>query len=326
MFYSRKYLKSTIDKYFSISKKKYLLELWVQFIEEVEEFYWEKYANVKNSKSTQDFKKDSLSSKFTDSFAIVFQEQVKKKIDDLIKNDLPLPYTGKENKTSITGSSLLNNFLKVNGFSNEVKDSTINLFCLYLGYDDFEDFKIKNREKLYPKVIKFYLDYPKLNSFIIVSIVCMALISVYLKTGTPSDETIKDFIVVANRAEYDSYKKLPIVDSINVDRYWTKKGISRKRIMEILLKHPKLGRILVDTLQSSGAKIVNFKVIFKSRYYIRIETEEHWRLQWYNTKTKVFDKIYDRVDAQVYELLREDNLWKINDNWHLKKPDEIIIN
>ena len=317
-------MKNQISTLFPDKKKKYLNALWQQFIKSVEVYYWEEYASAKTSLATNNFKEDVISSKFASNFSLAFQKKVEQHIKYLSDRNLPIPPTGYKSKTGIDGTSLANNFFKINRFSDDVRDSTVTLFCLYLGYDSFDDFKEKNEFALLPPHKKFHLKYPKTLYGIVALIVFFIAGLIFLRTNLPSDEELKLLIKNANIMEYDGYKELSSFDSSKLDNYWTK-GIARQRIMNILINHPKKGKVLVDTLNSSGATIVGFDVTLKTRYYIRLQTEEHWHLQWYNTKTRVLDKEYDRVDTQKYELLYQDNRWKIYDNWHIKKPEEIII-
>ncbi|MCU0340181.1 MAG: hypothetical protein MUE30_09855 [Spirosomaceae bacterium] len=324
MFYSTFSMKYNIKSFFHISKKKLLKELWKQFITQTEEYYWEEYASGKNTAATQNFKEDLVTTKFSNAFAIYFQKTVLKQIDNLSKLNMPVPNTGNEKKTSISSISLLNNYFKPNKFSDDAKESTINLFCLFLGYHSFDDFQEKNYINLLPIGVQFYLKYPKIVYLSVCVFVILTGLIIFLKTNLPEDDDIKELITLANQTEFESYKKLDQFDTTHLDLYWAK-GIARHRIMNILKKHPQMGRVLVDTLKASGAKIINFKIILKTRYYIRLETEEHWHLQWYNVNTKVFEKEYDRVDTQIYELINSNKRWKIWDNWHIKKPESITI-
>lgn len=317
-------LKSLNNFTIKVSKRKFLDELRKQFILEIKEFYHNTYVKITDeAEYVSNFEDDMVKLRFANKLAEYFEEKVEEKVKKLRFSNLEIPQIGiKNTQYGISGTSLLNNYLKPNKLSDAVKDSTLLRICLFLGYNDFNDFQNKNTLALQPFLVKQCIFYP----YRIVLFLLFILVLCYLKTGAPSDQQIKSTIITANKIEFDSYKKLKLTDSLTtlIDRYWAK-HIARERILNIIKKHPIRGRILIDTLNSSQAKILNIDVVFKSRYYTRVETEESWKLIWFNTKLKIVDASYDRIDNQVYELVIVDGKLKIFDNWHIKKPLDIKV-
>ncbi|GAB2584972.1 hypothetical protein [Spirosoma areae] len=312
----------------SHAKETSIQELWQQSKRKIKEAYWKKIYVPREQSGEKgygiNFEKDLVTTTFIDAFAVAFEEEIKNNVERLEAEGKPLP---KVRQWSIDVTSLSKHFNPASPLRN-VKDGTLHLYCLYLGYDSWEDFQVKNHYQLWLQSLPAHRRWWITNKALVIGslVLCLSAIGgyIYLQSQKPTDAELFELIQKANQAEYGAYKTLPVIDSSSIDQCFFP-GIAKRRITKILKKHAQIGRILIDTLNASGARIVDFQVIKSNRNRATVRTEEYWHLKWYNVNQKTFEKEYERVDEQEYELVKQDNHWKIIDNPHIKKPINVPI-
>lgn len=134
-------------------------------------------------------------------------------------------------------------------------------------------------------------------------------------------ETFNTIIRSANNTELDIYRKLPKIDTLKLDDYFIKKGMAKGLITSTVKRMYKNNLSLV--IEPSSYRILNIECKSKTDTSVMVETREYWYLRWVNRFTKTDTLLYDVENVQLYQLLREDNKWKIDMNKYSGKTKRL---
>ncbi|MBO0949207.1 hypothetical protein [Fibrella forsythiae] len=153
-------------------------------------------------------------------------------------------------------------------------------------------------------------------------LICLTILigSIY-NLVTPKDKEIIQFIELSVNSEYRAYKLLPQLDTAWLDKYYTKDGEGRKKIIERLLYHYNRNEIINNYKNPSGFEFIKGSIIHLNDKRILVETNEYWSNRWYNTKRKKYTYEYTDLakETQIYILKRENGKWLIDKNNFLGK-------
>ncbi len=133
---------------------------------------------------------------------------------------------------------------------------------------------------------------------------------------------VADSVVVLNtvreaiRAEMQAYRRLPAVDSILVDTYFTPSGSARQRIIHLLLRHQKKQWSLTDTRNPSTAELLSAKLLTISDTIATVETSEYWYLRWFDNRNQKQGYIYSEKNSQYYQLIKGKTGWRVALNYY----------
>jgi hypothetical protein len=129
-------------------------------------------------------------------------------------------------------------------------------------------------------------------------------------------------------AEFNSYKRLPEIDSNYLKKYFYRNGSAYTKILYLLNTHRIKNRIINNINNPSSFKLFDFNVIQinEDEETATITTTEHWYLRWVNSKTDSTSYIYNQLNRQYYFLRKDDEKWKIEDNFYLSNTVNKEIN
>ena len=128
-------------------------------------------------------------------------------------------------------------------------------------------------------------------------------------------ESILSAVRKAVKVEFSAYKSLPKINLKDVDKYFTKEGSARNRIVHLLKRHKKRKWIISNPLNPSTSQILDIKLkkIQEERAYV--STEEYWYLRWYNLNTSKYCFIYNKKNRQTYILVKDTvGNWRVDVN------------
>lgn len=134
-------------------------------------------------------------------------------------------------------------------------------------------------------------------------------------------ETFNTLIRNANDTELQIYRKLPKIDTLKLDDYFIKRGMAKGLITSTVKRMFKYNLSLV--IAPSSYRILNIECKSKTDTSVMVETREYWYLRWANRFTNIDTLLYDVENVQLYQLLREDNKWKIDMNKYSGKAKKL---
>ncbi len=132
-------------------------------------------------------------------------------------------------------------------------------------------------------------------------------------------ETLFDEILGAVRGgakeEFNAYMKLPTIDLIGIDQYFTKDGSARRRVVNVLKRCGERGWIISNKGNPSTYELLEAKVVRFSGDSAHVTTTEYWYLRWFCPKEERYTYIYNVKNKQDYVLFRvSDGVWRIEVN------------
>jgi len=139
-----------------------------------------------------------------------------------------------------------------------------------------------------------------------------------------SETEIEEFNALirnANDAELGIYRQLPKIDTSKLDDYFIKNGMAKGLITSTVKRMYKNNLSLV--IAPSSYRILNVECKSKTDTSVMVETHEYWYLRWANRFTNADTLLYDVENVQLYQLLRENNKWKIDLNKYAGKTKKL---
>ncbi len=200
------------------------------------------------------------------------------------------------------------------------------VFAKYLGYDDYEDFKVKN------PVVNSSFDASKkvrdIKQEVIIIGVLLAFFIVFASykfiINSRERASIIELIHKANEAQFEAYKQLPRIDSMVLSNYYLKPGNAYKSILAVLYQNQAKGRQICEPKYNpSYFKILDTQILKIKDKQAIVQTEEHWFLKWYDIHQKQFVVSYDVKNQQLYELKKVNDSWFIEHNFFEGKATKI---
>lgn len=196
--------------------------------------------------------------------------------------------------------------------------ASLHAFSKYLGYTSFEDYSSKNTENPSSK---------SNQNLILISILTLLsgvmIHSLYVKPQNEKKEIVK-VIIHANEVQFNIFKSMKLSDSTKLEDLYTKNSTARKSIMTLLKESQKnKRRINFPEDNPSFSKVHDVRVINVASNVAVVETTEHWFLKWYDTELGKYTVSYNQKNKQIYELEKENNNWKIKNNYYEGKASKI---
>jgi hypothetical protein len=217
------------------------------------------------------------------------------------------------------------NLLKA-GFTLNAQQNTLNVISIYLGYESFEDFCANRKEiKIEPQKTTKKNVWPLILTFLAVLGMSLALAFYFFQKRNVEEDQLRKTIEAANAYQFETYKKLPAIDTSQLLKFYTKYGSAKKIIIQILTKHKQKNRVI--SFPADNPSYFTVQQIFKPKYEkdkIIVETKEHWYLRWYDTQLKKYILKYDVGNKQTYIFKKEGNTWKIDSNDYIGEVKPIV--
>lgn len=196
--------------------------------------------------------------------------------------------------------------------------SSLNAFSKYLGYSSYEAFALSFDSKTKRQ------DYLK---YTVIAFLSLGLIAYFFKFWYVPNKEKKDIITViseANLRQFTAFRDLNLKDTIRIDSFYTKTGSARKSIVTLLKQSAKCNRrIDIPIDNPSFYKIHSLRVVELSEKEAIVKTKEHWFLKWYDMKEEKYTVSYDHENEQLYELEKENETWKIKNDFFEGKATKI---
>ncbi len=188
---------------------------------------------------------------------------------------------------------------------------TLNIVAKYLDYEHFDAFSAFQIKQLadgkQPRNTKNNIKIAKIGASIL--LISALGYSLLIKPYTEKQKILK-VITEANQAQFMSFGQLPIIDTLKIEKYYSKKGNAWPAILTSLItRNADSLTISQPKINPSYYKLFEARVISINAEKAIVETDEYWFLKWYKTDSKTFVSSYDVKNTQLYELE------KINDNW-----------
>lgn len=256
--------------------------LYNKVLDKVERFYFNQLDQ--NPDFSGNFEEDRIK----DSFGRILKEYFEK--ETKIKNPL--------NHRTIL--NIINSGLAVN-----VRPSTLDVLSKFVGYEDYAGFiKDANKESSWKKSWFYYA----------IPIILLAALLFY-KNNKSQKKDLFELIELANEAQFKSFQALPEIDLKDLKKYYTIDGSAYPVIENILKRSTQLNRVInLPADNPSYYNIHQLQVISKKPKRVLIESTEHWYLRWYSLETHEYIKKYDVSNTQIYSIIKENGIWKIEDN------------
>lgn len=286
------------------AKETYYALLQKTFIQKAKQFHTDKFIN--DGKSEGDFDSDSIK----DSFGTALENEIQTTIKDKI------------------GKATILDIIR-NGFKDNVKISTLNVIAKYVGYPQgFSEFSEMNKDVSEIEVAKdktfFHVSIRNildlkikkwvlwLTSGVLLIFICIKLYPFYIQSTLPTDTELIEVVKNSNRAEFNAYKKIPVLNTEEIEEFTT--GIKKSEILTRLNRRRDSSWVMNNEKNPSEAMIYNFNVKEKSMDLSKVITVEHWKLHWFDTKRREYKKPYDQITHQEYLLVKESGKWKVKSN------------
>lgn len=335
-----------------MTEQEYINQLRKQFIDKINNEWSQEYSNFGN-----DFSSVNNNYGKKSNFLNAVRENIKKAILEKFNLDIDNYPTIKGNKEAKMSGATIEKII-----TSELKsDVSIKIISQYLGYTNFEAFKnqyVRIDEEALPaqpesqsigndiiphnqpntsNLKGFYTSILRYRKVLILTLF-VGLISVitYLllhkKIAHPISKNnnvivvdslfFKNIIYLADSAEYKAYKKMPIIDTLEVDFYFTQKGSARATIVQKLVEHHKKNYTITNNNNPSYYRVYSCRFISfnPQKNEVYLETEEKWYLQWYGIIEKKYEVGYNEHNIQKYTLKYEDDRWKVDINDYEGKP------
>jgi hypothetical protein len=154
---------------------------------------------------------------------------------------------------------------------------------------------------------KLYIDFTKRKFF-------DASFKKLVKDLSPDDFERKIFECISEgiNSEFESYKKLPIVDTSKLKGFYFPDRSAYKRIYHLLKRHQKRGWVISNKNNPSTVELLEIELYSLKHNKVQVQTKEYWYLRWYDVSLKKYKQIYDKENKQLYVLEKnKKGSWKI---------------
>lgn len=195
---------------------------------------------------------------------------------------------------------------------------TLDAISKYLGFEDFDSFQQEGQSKGREVWLKSFGYWWLIIPFFLVAF--FVFNKFYLE---PKEEkiTIENVIFKANEIQFKAFEKL---DTLGLYKLYTKDGSAKKGIITVIdLARQNNRWISHPNNNPSCFKILDSKVLEHTDSTALVKTEEQWFLKWYDLDDERYTVSYDKRNTQYYELRKENEQWKIHNNFYEGKASPI---
>lgn len=223
-------------------------------------------------------------------------------------------------------------YLKSDGISLNSKSKTLEVFSVYLGYLDWDEF-CKRNESLIRSKQKIDLE-GNINTnnktamkkvpysvyaLILITLFFLGFMAWWLKNKSSFTDVEKAYfkgvIEGANNSEIKAYASLPNVDTAIFDLYFMNNSKARNTIISRIER--RADSFLLD--KSSHYNLLHIEYVYKKDKEVRLETQETWRILWVNRFNKSAIP-WTATSKQYYILKKDGTEWKID----LNEPYDVV--
>lgn len=265
--------------------------LYNKVLDKVKEFYFNQLDQ--NLDFSGNFEEDRIKDSFGRILKGYFEEETK------IKNPL--------NHRTIL--NIINTGLAVN-----VRPTTLDILSKFVGYEDYNSFKKEVNKESSRKKTWIYYAIP----------VLLLAGFVFYNFNQSHDKELFELIELANETQFKTYQALPEIDLKDLQKYYTKDGSAYLVIENILKRSAQLNRVIkLPADNPSYYNIHQLQIISKKPKRVLIESTEHWYLRWYSLSSQQYIKKYDVSNTQIYSIVKENGIWKIEDNDYMGTAEDI---
>jgi hypothetical protein len=128
-------------------------------------------------------------------------------------------------------------------------------------------------------------------------------------------EQILSVVKKAMQAEFSAYQSLPDINLDLIDKYFTRKGSARARIIHLLNRHRQRDWVINNPLNPSTYEVLDAKLKKIASNKATVMTEEYWYLRWYDTNASEYAFVYNEKNTQTYLIKRgNDGNWRVDVN------------
>ena len=135
---------------------------------------------------------------------------------------------------------------------------------------------------------------------------------------------IEEIVKKAIEVEFDSYKKLPNIETENLRKYFNENGSAYKRIYNLLIQHKKREWVISNSENPSTIELLDIKARKISSDEYTVITKERWYLRWYSINEEKYRLIYDETNDQNYNVIKIGDIYKVNSNIY-PQPNKTIL-
>jgi hypothetical protein len=290
--------------------------LWAQFINRIQNEWQAKYNSYGAAMDRMEFPTKFAQAVYADMVSYFANQKINVKVVNYLT---------------------LHSYFQQRGFSAKLKMGTLDVFSMYLGYEDFSDFIKKNKKEdlhteaalpqkeyeISEKVKKSFLRWlfkALLTPLLALKTLFFAALS---KKRATEEGQLVHLIHKASALEFSLYSAIPYSkDTVKLSEYFTLDGTALQLIKGYMDGGLRNGRKL--RIPGSFFEIVEVKIIRIAKDEALVKTEEKWRLLWYEMKTDKNDIVYDVLNTQMYYLKKVGGKWKIDRNEYSGKAESIV--
>ena len=119
----------------------------------------------------------------------------------------------------------------------------------------------------------------------------------------------------AARAEFDVYRRLPVIDLAPIDRYFRVDSPAYLRIRTVVEGHAKRERCISFPLHNpSTMRVLKLRVQRVEATAAVVTTLEYWYLRWWSLRKQAYSYVYQETNHQRYHLVQLGDQWLVEGN------------
>ena len=164
------------------------------------------------------------------------------------------------------------------------KKKTLDLLCIYLGFDSLDIFINHKKQQL-------------------------------------SSEDVSTLIRQATKAEYHAYQNVPLLKTDELQQYFHSSGPAFEKIAYNLSRFINSKQTINTPLNPSTHQLIKCSLKKIDKAGIWIETKEYWYLKWHNIHDQEHKRTYNALNRQIYLITAIDGVWKIWSNMYDSEND-----
>ncbi len=112
--------------------------------------------------------------------------------------------------------------------------------------------------------------------------------------------------------ELNAYRALPEIDTSYLDLCYTIESPSRNRIIKSLLRRSKSLWTMGNKDNPSQFKVDYFDIVYQGKDSAVVDTQEHWKLHYYDIIAKKESQNYNETDKQRHYLVKNNGKWRVS--------------
>lgn len=125
-------------------------------------------------------------------------------------------------------------------------------------------------------------------------------------------EEMQNVIRQAASAEFAAYQSLPIIDTVQLEEFFTADGSALARIRNLLVRHNTHHTVVSNPYNPSTCHVLDVTVQSFSVRRAKVTSTEYWYLRWYDTVSETYVYVLNEEITPRHILVYREGRWKID--------------